>query len=265
MPWTIGSASVIGSAHVKAQMPCQDYHITSTVNGALVVAVSDGLGSAAKSDHGAHHACRAAVAYIERTIDRQRTRRLSLDVVRDLIWRLTSAPKNPEQMLREAAAEARNALVKLAAAEHATLSDYACTLILAVVMNDSWHAIHVGDGALVGVFADGTYRTLSAPERGEYVNSVTPITSSRFADALRYSEATEQVAGVAVFSDGIQHLCINNKTGAAFEGFFKPIFAWFLGLPRDIDGTSALSKLLDSAQIRQKSDDDLTLVLAVRT
>lgn len=265
MSWTSGGASIVGSSHLKTDTPCQDAHMIMLANGTLIIAVSDGLGSAAMAHIGARHACKSAVASIERTFDLQRTRKLSLGGVRELIWRFTRAPKNPEQMLKEAFSEVRASLVKLAAAEGNSLSAYACTLMVAVVMADSWHALHIGDGAIVGVLADGSVSTLSAPERGEFVNSVTPITSTRYQRAQRYGEGHERLEGIAVFSDGIQNLCINYKTGAAFDGFFQPILSWFRGLPRDFDRTTALAKLLDSAQIRQKSDDDLTLVLALRS
>jgi hypothetical protein len=265
MSWTSGGASIVGSSHRKTDTPCQDAHLIVTANGSLIVAVSDGLGSAALSHIGAKHVCTSVIHSIERTFDMQRTRKLSLGGVRELIWRFTRAPKNPEQMLKEAFTEAHQRLAKLAAAEGNLLSAYACTLVVVVVMADSWHTLHIGDGAVVGVDEDGSVRTLSAPERGEFVNSVTPLTSTRYQRAYRYAEGHERLFGVAVFSDGIQNLCINYKTGAAFDGFFQPILSWFRGLPRDYDRTTAIAKLLDSAQIRQKSDDDLTLAIALRS
>lgn len=265
MSWTSGGASIVGSSHLKTETPCQDAHLIVSANGTLIVAVSDGLGSASLSHIGAKHACTSVIHSIERTFDLQRTRKLFLGGVRELIWRFTRPPKNPEQMLNEAFIEAHNSLVKLAATEGNLLSAYACTLVVAVVMADSWHTLHIGDGAVVGIHSDGSVSTLSAPERGEFVNSVTPLTSTRFQRSCRYAEGQERLDGVAVFSDGIQQLCINYQTDAAFSGFFQPILSWFRGLPRDFDRTTAVAKLLDSDQIRQKSDDDLTLALALRS
>lgn len=58
----MGAYSVRGAAHVQKQLPKQDYVLYRRVNGILIVAVADGLGSHSKSDKGARIACQAVVS-----------------------------------------------------------------------------------------------------------------------------------------------------------------------------------------------------------
>ncbi len=60
--WTAASASVIGQSHVARDKPCQDFATVQTVldkkgNEILLVAVSDGAGSAKFSEHGSKLVC----------------------------------------------------------------------------------------------------------------------------------------------------------------------------------------------------------------
>ena len=62
--WRVASASARGTSHIKTGKPCQDsvYH-SVTSGGALIAAVSDGAGSAARSEIGSALAVKKAVEY----------------------------------------------------------------------------------------------------------------------------------------------------------------------------------------------------------
>ena len=121
-----------------------------------------------------------------------------------------------------------------------------------------------GDGAVVGIAPDTSVRTLSTPDNGEFINSTYPLTSTDYTSHMRFATGNETLYGIAVVSDGVQPMCINYKTGAAYPGFFAPLVQWLAGLEDLTHADEILETMLDSAQFRQKSDDDMTLVLAVR-
>lgn len=247
--WRIAKSSVIGTSHQRISMPCQDNHYVMTVGDSIIIAVSDGLGSAAHSEVGSKIASQRAA-----------------QCVADALYHPTSPTHKVDiaALCRTAFDDARTALIQHAHSHGVELRDYACTLLLAVITPHTWAVQHIGDGAVIGIEADGTVRTLSTPDNGEYINSTYPLTNNDYATQMRFSSNTERLFGIAVVSDGVQPMCINYKTGAAYAGFFTPLVTWLRGLRMLNQADDILASMLDSAQFRQKSDDDMTLVLAVR-
>lgn len=259
MQWNRGSASLQGTSHVSSRTPCQDAHEVHILREHLIVAVSDGMGSAKYSHHASQLVVNKVVSHINRQLGRKHLRFVRLNsIVRRFF------PIKYDRMLHDACKLARDELVARAQRKQHNLRDYACTLIVAIVTPDGWHVIHIGDGAAVGFRDANTPVTLSRPNNGEYANSTTPLTATDWFKHLRYCHGNEALHALAVFSDGIQNLCINHKTGDAYPGFFVPILNWFKGLPTGAKYDVACQQFLDSPQIRQKSDDDLTLVMAWR-
>lgn len=266
MNWRIAKASIIGTGHIGANMPCQDSHYVMQNGDTLIVAVSDGLGSAAHSEIGSKIASEQAVTHIANYVDS-----LKSPKKRFLWWPFPEKTQpNPqpaastlESVCRTAFTVARDALVVRATKDHKELRDYACTLLVAVVMPNDWVVMHIGDGAVVGIFDNEATRTLSTPDNGEFINVTMPLTSNDYLTHLRFSHKAEALRGVALMSDGVQPMCINYKTGEAYDGFFRPIIQWLRTLDLAVTDVS-MQKLLDTPRFRQKSDDDMTLVLALR-
>ncbi len=243
--WHVAKASVIGTSHKRMSLPCQDSHYVLQQGDTIIIAVSDGLGSAAHSEQGSALACTTAVEFISQTLAQTATR-------------------NDEHMCQQAFTAARNALVALATSQGKELRDFACTLVVAVITPTVWVIQHIGDGAVVGIYADGSVRTLSSPDNGEFINSTYPLTSNDYQTQMRFMSQHETLAGIAVVSDGVQPMCINYKTSAAFPGFFSPLTTWLSELKELSRADDILATMLDSSQFRLKSDDDMTLVLAIR-
>jgi hypothetical protein len=262
MEWRIARASVIGTGHIQAKMPCQDSNYVMQVGDTVIIAVADGLGSAAYSDRGSKFICNYVVEHLAQAMTPPPP-----TLMESLGQLVTGAIPQIDMhaLMIHAATEARTALMALASTEQNDLRDYACTLLVAVLSADAWHVLHIGDGAVVGITSATSVKTLSAPDNGEFINVTVPITSSDYQNHLRYTYGNERLYGIALLSDGVQPMCINYKTGDAYPGFFTPLIHWLAAFPAGTlaDASDGLSKLLDSDKLRQKSDDDMTLVLVI--
>lgn len=263
MEWRIARASVIGTGHIQAKMPCQDSNYVMQVGDTVIIAVSDGLGSATYSDRGSKFICKYVVEYLAQAITPP-----APTFFASVSQLVTGAlPQiDMQSVMMQAATESRTALMALAGTEQNELRDYACTLLVAILSPDEWHVLHIGDGAVVGMLTPTSAKTLSSPDNGEFINVTVPLTSSDYQNHLRYQHHKEQLYGIALLSDGVQPMCINYKTGDAYPGFFTPLISWLAAFPATTlaDASDGLSKLLDSDKLRQKSDDDMTLVLVIK-
>jgi hypothetical protein len=260
MNWRIAKASIIGTGHDKTGMPCQDSHYVMQLRDTLIIAVSDGLGSAKLSHEGSRIACASAVEAYANTVEAA----LNATALTQPSDEHTSAPFNYESALQTAFFSARNALERESSRTQLPLRDYACTLLIAVVEPESWYSMHIGDGTIVGLYTQHSAKTLSIAENGEFINSTTPITSDDYQSHMRYAHGHELLAGVALLSDGVTPMCINYKTGNAYDGFFRPLQTWLADAPQLSGIDESLKQFLDTPKMRQKSDDDMTLVLALR-
>jgi Protein phosphatase 2C len=237
-------ASVTGPLHVREGKPCQDafaYEVSEGGRG--VVAVADGLGSAARSDLGSRAAVDAAVRAVSY---------------------LASNEDSPlPQLAREGVSAARAELERTAGQEGCPLRDLACTLLVVVLRDGRAAAAHVGDGAVVASTADGL-RMLSAPGDSEYANEVVPLTSIDWSGALRTSAILDGVRGILAFTDGCQRAALRKTRDGyfAFEGFCGPLLSYAAGVVDPAAGERDLEGLLLSAKLSEHSEDDKTLVLA---
>ena len=253
-PWRVAMASSIGQSHVAAAQPCQDAHFHLEVTDAdgrpvMVLAAADGAGSAALAEVGASLACetfgRLVEAYVGKggrvaAIERPLVERWVMGIA----YRL-------EMHARQSGA---------------TLPDYACTLLVAVVGDSSAAFAQIGDGAIV--IANGAgWRHVFWPQKGEFANTTNFVTSERAVPAMEFVRLDEPVQEVAVFTDGIENLVLQKATKAAHAPFFDSMFppvrrSQAAGV--DAELSQALDRYLSSPTINDRTDDDKTLILASR-
>ncbi len=240
----------MGDLHVKLQTHCQDsFEHKVLPSGRVLIAVADGLGSAAKSEIGSDLAVKTAVAeYAAISKDSPPA---------DLADFKETAKKTLEAC--------RKAIETKADAEKAQPRDLACTLILVLCGEGRVWVAHVGDGAVVARI-EGNLDVVSASGDSEYANEVTPLTSKAWENEVEY-KTLEKVEAVAVFTDGCQRAAFAKRGGelTAHEKFFNPLFnfAQKLDASEAAKGRTELEALLGSPKICENSDDDKTLVIAV--
>ncbi|MBI3768313.1 MAG: protein phosphatase 2C domain-containing protein [Deltaproteobacteria bacterium] len=248
--WSVVAASVRGASHAKTGKPCQDANHWAIRGGAvLVAAVADGAGSAAHSDVGASVAVRAAVDAVQLTSES------SAWPEDDEAWRA---------LLHRGLQAACDAVHAEAGARAVETRDLATTLILLIATPDSVAAIQVGDGAgVIGTDA-GDVVGLTVPQSGEYLNETTFITASDVIGRAVVSIWRGAVRHLAVFSDGIQMLALRMPQGNPHARFFEPVFGFARNASNVGEPQEELRRFLTSRRVADRTDDDVTLLLAAR-
>jgi hypothetical protein len=243
MAWKIIGESVAGTSHHRLDVPCQDAFACRAFGEGdewLVLALSDGAGSASQSALGAHVACKELVRLAQGAEPytlHERAGMVSLfAAARDAVRAAADVP--PREL--------------------------ACTALLAVVGPGFAVFAQVGDGALV--VGDGSeYRVVFWPEPAEYANATDFLTDAAFADALRLQPVTTPVIEVAALSDGLQRLALDFKAREAHAGFFRPLFDRLRDAADPEALREPLRQFLCSERVNQRTDDDKSLVLTIRS
>jgi hypothetical protein len=246
--WVVLGRSVPGTAHLRRGARGQDaWNAANLPGGSIAVAVADGAGTADRSDDGAAAAVDAAVAYLASAAD-----------ARDLCMDRGTA-------VHGAVAAAREAVLMRARCSSGDPDDdgrrLACTLAVALAGPDGlWTALR-GDCAVVARDAGSRLFTAAVPRSGEYVNQTFFLTDpweEPFADVASHPPAT----AFAVLSDGLLPVSLRLADWTPHRSFFDPLFAFAgSGAP---DAGERLGRFLASDRVNARTDDDKTVVLAVR-
>jgi hypothetical protein len=253
-PWRMASASSTGTSHRKVGTPCQDAArccVQSTADGAeiLIAAVSDGASSAAYAEQAARCVVEHFVAFFSQQLA-QLPDVQAVDRSRVLAWF-----EAVRQELRSRAANTG-----------ASLNEYACTFVGALVGRE--HAVYsqIGDGAIVvSNSTGGSYTCVFAPQHGEYANSTCFVTQEDAQTRLQVALSPAPTE-IALFSDGIERLLLDLKSPqpVPHAPAFTTLFQWLAGTsPEQSESASrGLFAYLESEHINSRTDDDKTLVLA---
>jgi hypothetical protein len=248
--WKTLYRSVQGISHQRSGQPCQDNCAAREIElpgeTVLVLACSDGAGSAEQSQVGSRLAC---------------------DTLIDLVaaeLRLAGAMSRiaSEQALSWLG-EVHKAIAAEADVRETDARQLACTLLFAVLGRSGAAFGQVGDGAIV-VWQDGQYQPIFWPQSGEYVNTTNFITDPRYQTFLEFAWCDAPVDEVALFTDGLQMLGLDFRQRAAHGPFFSPMFEALRKQDRPEDLALPLQTFLESPELAERTDDDKTLVLATR-
>lgn len=249
--WRWAAAARRGVSHERSDVRLQDAYTCFLPQGArsdvLVAVVSDGAGSASHGGEGASLVCRTIAV-------RSRTYFRSNDEL----------PGDPE--ILEWIDSSRDRIGAVASRRGLTRRDFACTLVGMISSGASSVVFHVGDGCAVALDQTGNWFTPTWPDHGEYASTTSFVTDDPIANT-RIQRVQEEIRGLAVFSDGLERLALqfSNKTPFSpfFEGMARPLFAT-TSIGRNRELSSALHRYLGSESINSRTDDDKSLVLAVR-
>lgn len=248
--WRHIAQSVQGLHHSADGIPCQDHCLVRLFgdepDSALVACVADGAGYSPHSDIGSALACESIVQSAAAHFETKRTF-ANLEAGDVLQWCDT----------------ARDKIYHCAERDQRQPRDYATTLCAAVVSDRRSVFFQVGDGAIV-VRKNAVCGVVFWPQSGEYINTTTFLTSAEYRDRLAVATTAAGFSDVALFTDGIERLALKFDSLTPHLPFFQPLF----GALRAASNVEALAgdlgRLLQSDSVRNKTDDDKTLVLASR-
>lgn len=244
MPWRAATACVAGSAHVKAALPCQDASLFEIRDSILFGTIADGAGSAARSDEGAQAAVKAALAELK-----------------SHQW-LSDTPRDDlEKRLRDACGKAREALNAAAAERALPADDFACTLTLFAASKEWLAALQVGDGQLV-VRRSESYDLIFKPDRGEYCNETTFLTSAGIDAGIQVSIVEGAPLFVCAATDGIERVSLRYQDWTPHHAFYKPLEDFIAAAAHPDAAARDIEEFLRREKLNQYTDDDKTLLLA---
>ena len=246
---SVYSASVAGTGHLQRGIERQDRVFHRVEANFAIAVVSDGAGSARNSALGA-------------TVTTTRATSAAA-------WRLLDLAASPsavelEEVLRESASGARQSLEELSRQTGEPLQSYANTMLLAIQTDTLLGAAQVGDGGMVISNEQGGFECLTSPQRGEYANQTTFITSREGLAQMEVKVIEAQPRYLAIFSDGLDNLVMEHATQQPFQPFFSNVFRWLEGQSDPVNAERELAGLLRSPRVTAKSDDDITLLLTAR-
>ena len=251
--WRVLGASVVGTSHSKLGRGCEDDNGAARLaDGTIVVVVADGAGSAPRSAEGSACAVEAGVARAAALLEG------AAHPDSEEGWQAT---------LSDVLADIRAAIERLAEgaeadAPRAELRSFATTVLGAVVTEAWLAAAQIGDGGVVAREADGRFTLVLKPQHGEHINETFFVTQD---DYLRRAEfvarPVDEVTGLALFTDGLEQLALQMPGYRPYAPFFTSLFEFADDPEADTDG---VEEFLTSERVCARTDDDKTLVLAVR-
>lgn len=252
--WKYIGASVRGTSHQEQSVACQDKHDYRCQeigdHDVFWSVVADGAGSASLSETGAEVASYGVANKIERWLARHEGQvgLINEDVVTE--WVQT----------------AQTALVSIAAHKQRPVRDYACTILGIVCGTEQAVAFQIGDGAIVTATDADDYSIVFWPQTGEYANSTYFVTDTNALDHLQVKLLPYAPHKLALMTDGVHKLALHFASQTVHAPFFAPLFHRLKleepGHARSLN--QQLEEFLDSKPVNQRTDDDKTLILALR-
>jgi serine/threonine protein phosphatase PrpC len=246
--WRIVAASVCGTSHIKNQQLCQDaHHWKILANNVLLIAAADGAGSATLGKMGAMIAVETATEYISHSDISNKT------FAEDAFLR---------DLLTDAMLAAKKAVEDEADLYKHQPHDLATTLIIAIATPKVVAVAQIGDGLAVAKDSRGNLIALTIPSSGEYINETIFLTSPHALDTAQFRILRQEIVNLSVLTDGLQMLALNMLVGEPHKPFFFPLFDFVANAEDKTIAKEQLVKFLCSERITQRTDDDLTLVIA---
>jgi len=246
--WRVLAASVCGTSHLKNQQLCQDAHHWQILpDNILVAAAADGAGSASQGKVGAMVAVETAIETIS---------------LKEITREALADDATVQSLLTEAMLAARKAVEDEAAAAKKQPQDLATTLIVMVATPEFVAVAQIGDGLAVAKDSTGNLLALTMPDNGEYINETTFLTSPGALEAVQMRLWRETIVNVGVLTDGLQMLALNMVVSEPHKPFFFPLFDFVANTEDKAVAKEHLVKFLRSDRITQRTDDDLTLIIA---
>lgn len=254
MTWKVVHSRATGNSHLRKGKPCQDYVSSCKIlDGHLVIGVvADGSSSAKHSDKGAEIAVKCTIHYLQQRLNISKLQCPIKDQDTANIFfieLLKFVQKNLEN-------QANN--------NSYSLKDFACTLLVFIAHPDWLAAMQVGDGLIVIRQNNcDTYQLLFKPDKGEFINYTTFVTSSNARDKMQIFYQTINLDFIFAATDWCENIAVTQlQNWQPLTEFFKPLEGSVLTKKKEIS-QAEIDALLKSDLVNKETDDDKTLLLCV--
>jgi len=253
--WKNLACAATGTKHIKDQTICQDATDTLIVGNTLIGVVCDGAGSAKFADVGAKLVAETTAVALSKEIN-------NLQVVRIFgFFKLQASARTVFKVFGRVLQLNIRTLERKAREMGCEPKDLATTLI-AYVATPSWVGLmQIGDGFVVfRRSGEKDYELAFPPEKGEYANTTTFVTSSNVAEKMQVGIILDSVDFICASSDGLEKIALQwGSSVEAFPGFFKGME----GMMR-ADKYELLNWIKNETRLMQKTTDDRSIVVGVR-
>jgi hypothetical protein len=251
--WKYIARSRVGTSHQESGQPCQDSHAVRNfpeISGdPLVFVCSDGAGSASHSEIGSLLVCDRFCQLASDYLASVGTPLRPLDLEQAKLW-VKAIRSDLEEKADELAIESRQ---------------LACTILAGIVQEESAIFLQIGDGAIV-VRHEEILSPVFWPQSGEYVNTTNFLTDSESECRLEF-KILGRVDELAIFTDGLERLLLRFDTKSVHEPAVLPMLKYLAEATNEqlpLIGDQ-LADFLESPLVNSRTDDDKTLILAIRT
>ncbi|MEM8780529.1 MAG: PP2C family serine/threonine-protein phosphatase [Cyanobacteria bacterium P01_G01_bin.49] len=280
MNWKAIARSAIGMSHIKQQMPCQDYGDYKIIDNAIVGVVADGAGSAKYSDVGAKLAVNTILATVTeediQTIselcgsDSFNVEKSKSSILKplsifsrsnknsDAAVAVIESNSEPEvkRFFSNIVKQVTIALEKQAETNNYAIDDLACTLLIAIATPKGIAAMQIGDGFITVRYPEREPELLFAPDKGEYINETTFVTSTNALKDMKVVIKAGQPEFICASTDGLERLAIRLSDWTPFSPFFQPL-EQYLRETENLKSDKYLEDFLNSDRLNARTDDEI--------
>ena len=254
-PWKFADACVIGSAHERSGLPCQDALLIRELESqrgetCLFAAVADGAGSETQAREAARLACGSMGYLLGRFLDLHEPHEITEELVGQYV-----------QTTTEVFVERANEL-------QSDPQEFACTLVLALVWRGGAIYAQIGDGAIVvtSQASPDDWNWIFWPDKGEFENE-TVFLRPGCQPVVQFAQTDQRPLELALFTDGVQILALHYATRTVHAPFMETLLAplrmeAFPG--RCLTISNDLATFLASERVDERSSDDKSLILGTR-
>lgn len=143
------------------------------------------------------------------------------------------------------------------------IHDLACTLLVFVATPDWVAAMQIGDGFIVMRSQESEYQLLFQPDKGEFANETTFITSTNALKEMQVKVIPEKQEFICASTDGLEKVAIRLSDWKPFSPFFKPLEEYLHEPVNGEEKDKYLTEFLNSERLNSRTDDDKTLLLCL--
>ena len=260
--WSVMGASVKGTSHIASGKLCQDYFMYETIqnenNRVFIAVMSDGAGSAQYAEEASKAACKTTIRWLKKKLLNmsskclfnylQKSKELPV-IIRDRFHKIV-------QWKRKKNIECRG------------LREFACTLLVSEIEDEFAFFLQIGDGVIVVSDSENCNDVIWMfwPQKGEYENTTVFITDAHSEDTMQLESVEKKITRIGMLTDGLQHLALQYDSQEVYAPFFTPLFNYLISnnATTSDSANKALRIFLNSKRINERTDDDKTLLCAVR-